>query len=262
MKQSKGGCIDPNWILLDNQSTVDVFYNRRLLKDIREVDTWIDIHCNAGVTSTNLQGELPGYGTVWYHKDGIANILSLSKAAARHHVTYDIVDRNKFRVHKDDGTRRVFEQSGRGLFSMDTQSGDTGTTLVNTVAENKSRYTNRDYSRAELARRLQAWLPAAVESNQLQNCPVECDDIAAAEDIFGPEMIGILKGKTVRRGGEHVRPTNVTIPAQIVSRYQKVTIAVDIMKVNKIPFMISIYRSIKFGTSEMIPNMKATIVEI
>jgi hypothetical protein len=37
-----------------------------------------------------------------------------------------------------------------------------------------------------------------------------------------------------------------------------VTIAVDIMKVNKIPFMISISRNIKFGTSEMIPIMKTT----
>ncbi len=66
MKQSNGGCINPNWILLDNQSKVDVFYNHRLLKHIREVDTWMDIHCNAGATSTNLQGELQGYGTARY----------------------------------------------------------------------------------------------------------------------------------------------------------------------------------------------------
>jgi hypothetical protein len=78
MKQSKGGCIDPNWILLDNQSMVDVFYNRRLLKDIKQVDTWIDIYCNAGVTSTNLQGELPGYGTVWYHNRTVLPTFSLS----------------------------------------------------------------------------------------------------------------------------------------------------------------------------------------
>jgi hypothetical protein len=64
MKQSKGGCINPNWILLDNQSTVDVFYNHRLLRNIRKVNTWMDVHCNAGVTSTNLQGEVPGYGMV------------------------------------------------------------------------------------------------------------------------------------------------------------------------------------------------------
>jgi hypothetical protein len=43
MKQSKNGSIDPNWILLDNQSTVEVFYNRRLLRNVREADT-VDGH--------------------------------------------------------------------------------------------------------------------------------------------------------------------------------------------------------------------------
>jgi hypothetical protein len=37
----------------------------------------MDIHCNAGVTSTNLVGDLPGYGKVWFNPNGIANILSL-----------------------------------------------------------------------------------------------------------------------------------------------------------------------------------------
>jgi hypothetical protein len=48
----------PNkWILLDNQSTVDVFHNQRLLKNIREADGRMAIHCNAGVTTTNLIGD-------------------------------------------------------------------------------------------------------------------------------------------------------------------------------------------------------------
>ena len=33
-----GGRIIPTWVLLDNQSTVDVFSNRRLLKNIRSSD--------------------------------------------------------------------------------------------------------------------------------------------------------------------------------------------------------------------------------
>ena len=59
--------IPKTWILLDNQSTVDVFHNDDLLENIRVSDNgYMDIHCNAGVTSTNLVGDLPGYGTVWF----------------------------------------------------------------------------------------------------------------------------------------------------------------------------------------------------
>ena len=77
MKLDESGKIPKSWILLGNQSTVDVFYNANLLRNIRKGKKPMDIHCNAGVTSTNLAGDLPGYGTVWYHPNGIANILFL-----------------------------------------------------------------------------------------------------------------------------------------------------------------------------------------
>jgi hypothetical protein len=56
--------VPKDWILLDNQSTVDVFYNARLLKNIRKANSFMDIHCNTGVTSMDLVGDLPGYGEV------------------------------------------------------------------------------------------------------------------------------------------------------------------------------------------------------
>lgn len=67
--------VPKNWILLNNQSMVDVFYNNKLLRNVRKCDSHMDIHCNAGVASTDMVGDLPGYGEVWYHPNGIANIL-------------------------------------------------------------------------------------------------------------------------------------------------------------------------------------------
>ena len=77
------------WILLDNQSTVDVFCNGDLLTDIRENTKYKEIHCNAGIATTNLIGDLAGYGPEWNHHNGIANILSLSCVKEHgYHVTY------------------------------------------------------------------------------------------------------------------------------------------------------------------------------
>ena len=88
MSQSKGR-INKNWILLDSQSTVDLFSNRELLTNLRRVRNTLTIHCNAGTVNTNIMGDLPGYGPVWYYKDGIANILSLYLVGERFNVEYN-----------------------------------------------------------------------------------------------------------------------------------------------------------------------------
>ena len=107
----------PNtWILLDNQSTIDVFTNPKLLKNIRPTQRVMQIHSVGGVSRTNMIGDLPGYGTVWYHKGGIANILSLSQVCKKGYtVTYSSEEGNVFTVFKKDGTKRIFKQSERVL---------------------------------------------------------------------------------------------------------------------------------------------------
>jgi hypothetical protein len=124
-----------SWILLDNQSTVDVFCNRSLLTNVRETNKIMNIRCNAGVTHNNMVSKSNGYGTVWYNPKGIANILSLSQVEKKHRVTYDSAASKAFVVHKSDGSECRFEQAKSGLFYMDTEQ-TSGTVLVNTVEEN------------------------------------------------------------------------------------------------------------------------------
>lgn len=87
LSTAAAGQISKNWVLLDNQSTVDVFCNEKLLTNVRESDTSMEIHCNAGVSSTRMAGDLRGYGTVWFNPDEIANIISLSRMKERYHIT-------------------------------------------------------------------------------------------------------------------------------------------------------------------------------
>ncbi len=75
----QGTSVSGTWILLDNQSTVDVFCNPKPLDNMRKVNKVMNINCNAGITRTDMVGDLPGHGEVWFNKSGIANILSLSR---------------------------------------------------------------------------------------------------------------------------------------------------------------------------------------
>jgi hypothetical protein len=140
---------------------------------------------------------------------------------------------------------------------------------VNTVDDNKSKYTNPDYSRAALARKRQNIIarPSTqtymhiIDNNLMPNCPIGRNDIIAAGDIFGPNL-GSLKCKTTQTASKHVRGEHMNIPINIMGQYRHVTIACvtiacNIIFVNKIPFFMTISRHIKFGTAEMIKSQKA-----
>eukprot|EP00978_Attheya_sp_CCMP212_P049050 scaffold608902_cov208-Attheya_sp.AAC.1 len=83
---------------------------------------------------------------------------------------------------------------------MDASASETENLFVNTVEDNKAKFTSRDYSQAVLARKIQKTIgrPSTrtfidiVKNNLLKNCPITTRDIEIAEEIFGPD-VGILK---------------------------------------------------------------------
>ena len=193
LKQSKGSAVIKDWILLNIQSTVDVFYNAQLLRNIRKFNRTLDIHCNAGVVSTDMVGDLPGYGTVWYHPTGTANILSLSRYIKIFTITYDSANGNEFCMHKGNGEDRLLRQSENGLYFWNARTfNQEEVVLINTVENNSSRYSNRELSQAKIARKLQRTIgrpsykeyQKIVNNKRLNNCPLMVEDVKAAEHYF------------------------------------------------------------------------------
>jgi hypothetical protein len=157
----------------------------------------MDTHCDAGKATTDHIGDLPGYGVVWYHPSDIANILSLAHMHKKgYHVTYKSQTNNVLTVHKPDGSNCTFCQSPCSLFYMDMAPDDPSVSLLNTVAENRAFYTNRDYSHAVLDRQVQhiigqtstcAFLDI-LNWKLLPNCPVTHDNVLAAKHISGHDL--------------------------------------------------------------------------
>jgi hypothetical protein len=136
------------------------------------------------------------------------------------------------------------------------------TSLINTVAEKKSQYTHRACKQAMLAHRIQNVIsrPSTrdfiriVEGGMLRNCPVSRSDVMTAEDIFGPNL-GSFKGKTVRS-----KNAVADVPYHIIKLHKDVTLCFDIMFVNKIAFLTTVSRKLRFGTTERLPSRHANVV--
>ena len=234
-----------------------------MLTNIHRISRSMYIHCNAGVTSTNLVGELQSVGLVWFHPEGIANIISLSKIKRSYRVTFDSDEDNVFKLYNEDQTTyRAFRESERGLYYSNLRDEAITLNMIDTVEENKKKFSLLDRKRADKARDLQDILNVTtkellsiVDNNQIPNCPVTRQDVRTAEAIHGPSIVG-LKGKTVQRPEEHVRVKISNLPQQIVEKYLVVTLSADIMFVNGVRFFMTIARHIQFATCEMISDAR------
>ena len=109
-------------------------------------------------------------------------------------------------------------------------------------------HTRREVEEARTAQEAQAMLGhptdqeflGIIRSGMISNCPVTPTAMQNANQIFGPNLAGVT--------------TNyIEIPRAILEQHQRVTLAADIMFINRVPFL-SISQGINLITAEHTPS--------
>ena len=202
---------------------------------------------------------------MWFNPHGIANIMSLDNVAKYFRITMDTEADKVMLLHKDDGMK--FTPTGKGLYHHNLNLEDVGLwSFIMTVADKADKYTHWAIQCARAARCFQNIImrPGAqqlmdVAVSHLKGCPLTKADIQAAEDIYRPNL-GALKGKTVSRPNPYVPAGVYHVPTSIMDIHHSVTLAIDVMFINKVAFLITTSRNLKFGMVKAISNCQITTI--
>ena len=272
LAQSSNSGINPNWILLDSQSTISVFCNHTMLSNIRRGTHTLRAITNGGHQDSEWVGDFPNLGEVWYNPHSIANILSLADVRKVCRVTMDSSLEPSLNVHRLDGSVMKFIEHDSGLYiykSNVTNEPVTGYSLLSTVADQKKLFSRREIKAADAARDLyrkigrpdEAEFQTILRRNLIRNCPVTPADAKRALIIYGPD-IAVLKGKSTRSEAALRVPTfeAVPIPPPVLKHHRNVTLCLDFFFVQGLVFYHSISRGIGYRTVKAVSDRSKNLI--
>jgi len=286
MQQPISNGLDDLWILLDTQSSVDIFKSKRLLESIYQVEgPGLELLSNGnGIMHTNTMATLRGYGPVWFDERSMANILSFSNVRKKFPISISTGPNDpcpSILVHKKDGTTMCFKEYKMGLYVFDAGTSADNTYInhankpschyscLQTVESNLSLFTPREIKRANMARDLYrkigrpslADFVRYLDNNLIHNCSITSADAKRAHHIFGPDA-AYLQGKTKRsRPNAAQLPPLLPVPIDIMQLHRNIHLCIDIFFINGVAFIHSISKHIQFRTIEPLQtvNYKALL---
>ena len=278
----------PNtWVLLDSQSTVSVFNNPLLVRNIRESGNVLEVVTNGGIQKSTQIADIPNFGTVWFNPKSIANILSLAEVCDICKVTMNSEIEQALVVHKSDGNTMKFRRFKTGLYFFDAADdiqkalasdksapGHPSSTavspysLLQTVEDNKSKFSAREVEAADKARALyrmvgrpsQVKFEELIAKNLIVNCPITVADAKRAAIIYGPDP-AFLKGKATKQKPSRVNVTApLEIPRHIADHHRDVVMCADVFHVQGLMFLHTISRKLNFRTVALIPSREKLVL--
>ena len=267
--QKSSRCLPALWLLLDSCSNADIFSNPELLHNMHTARRPMRVHCNAGTVTLHEQGHFGDYPhPVWCNPQGIANILSMDNVGKTCRLTMDTAVDAGVAMHGSNGKTVAFEPARKGLrhHHLTTREPQDNWSMIQTVDKLAGECTRRTVEAAKTARRFQNIImrPSSRETKEIAtkyvtDCPITSEAVDAADRVFGPNL-GSLKGKTVRTKRDHVSHDIGGVPRPILDKHRNIAFAVDIVFVNKIPFLVTRSRVTKFGTIEALPNRQVPTI--
>ena len=82
-------------ILLENQSTLDLIYNKIFTSELKKSKKNMNVKIKGGTLLVNQSSKIPGYNqTTCFIKKVITSIVSLKNTSKQYRVTYDSNDKN------------------------------------------------------------------------------------------------------------------------------------------------------------------------
>ena len=156
-----------------------------------------------------------------------------------------------FIIHTKEGDN-VVQNNMQGMPFLDIREleGEVALCLlqntIDTVRKTMEGFSKCEVGEAKAACEAQAMLGhptnrkflGMVHSHMISNYNVTDTAIHNADQIFGPDLAGV-RGRTVRQPPDHVHIDYVQVTMSIVERFRVVTLTVDCMFVNGVPFLVS-----------------------
>ena len=245
-------------VVFDTGSTIHLIKNAKLLTQITETDNTIvvnGVQANATGVRINMQGQFGDIGTVYFSKNGSANILSMAALVdAKAKIKYDekanrftVQMRNSKKIYSFCRKKIPGSESKFYVCDVNTMISTVPTdhpvnedALVTTVEDNMKKYTKREVKGAMASRELLAKMGYPSVENAIAmlrdgtGFTVTPYDFKVADAIWGPD-IASMTGKTTKSKAM-VPDATLGVPVN----QQEQILVVDIMYIDQVSTVVAV----------------------